>query len=101
MIPLSDQILKIRTPPLFSEQGLWHSIKLSDKVAIKFDKDPLAVEQNNFATKIVNAYTVYELDTSPNVTLKNYTLENCLSGATSIVKNRDKEQLVRQRQNFA
>ena len=41
-----------------------HSIKLSGyKVGIKFDKDPSAVEQNNYATKIVNAYMVYDLDT--------------------------------------
>ena len=40
-----------------------HSIKRSGyKVGIKFDKDPLAVEQNNYATKIVNAYIVYDLD---------------------------------------
>ena len=28
----------------------------------KFDKDPLAVEQNNYLTKIVNVYVVYELN---------------------------------------
>ena len=28
----------------------------------KFDKDPLAVEQNNYVTIIVNAYSVYNLD---------------------------------------
>ena len=27
----------------------------------KFHKDPLAVEQNNYLTKIVNVYIVYEL----------------------------------------
>ena len=32
------------------------------KVGVKFNKDPLAVEQNNYATKIVNAYTIYDLD---------------------------------------
>ena len=30
-------------------------------MGIKFDKDPLAVEQNNYLTKIVNVYIVYEL----------------------------------------
>ena len=29
---------------------------------IKFDKDPLAVEQKNHLTKIVNLYIVYDLD---------------------------------------
>ena len=33
------------------------------KIGIKFDQDPLVVEQSNYATKIVNACTVYELDT--------------------------------------
>ena len=28
----------------------------------KFDKDPLATEQNSYLTKIVNVYTVYDLD---------------------------------------
>ena len=28
---------------------------------IKFDKDPLAVKQNNYLTKIINVYIVYEL----------------------------------------
>ena len=38
-----------------------HNIKLSGfKVKIKFNKDPLAVEQNNYVTKIVNAYIVYD-----------------------------------------
>ena len=31
-------------------------------IVIKFDKDPLAVEQNNYLTKIVNVYTVCDLD---------------------------------------
>ena len=41
-----------------------HSTRLFGyKVKIKFDKDPLVVERNNYATKIVNAYIVYDLDT--------------------------------------
>ena len=31
-------------------------------MGIKFNKDHLAVEQNNYATKIVNTDIVYELD---------------------------------------
>ena len=31
-------------------------------MGINFDKDPLAVEQNNYFTKVVNAYTVYDVD---------------------------------------
>ena len=47
-------------------------------MGIKFDKDPLSVEQNNYAAKIVNAYTVYELDTWPKILLNNFKLKNCL-----------------------
>ena len=47
-------------------------------MAIKVAKDPLVVEQNNNATKIVNAYIVYELDTWPKNLLRNFTLKNCL-----------------------
>ena len=40
-----------------------HSIKLSGYgIEIKFDKDPLAVEQKNYLTKFVNVYIVSELD---------------------------------------
>ena len=39
-------------------------MKLSGyKVGIKFDNKVLAVGQNNYATKIVNVYVVYDLDT--------------------------------------
>ena len=31
-------------------------------MGIKFDKDPLAIEQIDYLTKIVNAYIVYELE---------------------------------------
>ena len=31
-------------------------------MGIRFDKDPLVVEQNNYTTKIVNVYIVYDLD---------------------------------------
>ena len=40
-----------------------HSIELSGyNTGIKFDEDPLAVEQNNYASKIVNAYIVFDLE---------------------------------------
>ena len=61
------------------------------KLRIKFEKDPLAVEQNNYATKIVNAYIVCELDTWPKTPLNNFKLKNCLFGATNTVKNSDKK----------
>ena len=49
-----------------------HSIKHSEFwMGVKFDKNPLAVKQNNYATKSVNAYIVYNLDASPNNTFNN------------------------------
>ena len=60
-------------------------------MGIKFDKDPLAVEQNNYLTKIINDYFVYELDTWSKIPFNNFKLKNCLFGATNIVKNSDKE----------
>ena len=60
-------------------------------MGIKCDKDPLAVEQNNYLTKIVNFYIVCDLEAWPKIPLRNLTLKNCLFGATNIVKNSDKE----------
>ena len=34
-------------------------------MGIRFYKDPLAVEQNNYLTKMVNVYIVYDLDAWP------------------------------------
>ena len=63
-------------------------------MGIKFDKDPLAVEQNNYASKIVNVYIVYDLDAWPRNPTNNFKLKNCSFGATSVVKNSDKEKFV-------
>ena len=60
---------------------------------IKFEKDPLAVEQNNYFTKIVNLNSVSEYDL-PKVPLTNFTLKTCLFRATNIVKNIDKDKWV-------
>ena len=68
-----------------------HSIKLSEyRIGITFDKDPLAVEQNSYSTKIVNVYIVYDLDAWPRNPTNNFKFKNCLFGATIIVKNSDK-----------
>ena len=46
--------------PLYT--AFLNSIKISGhKVGIKFNKNPLAVEQENDTTKTVNAYSVYDL----------------------------------------
>ena len=63
-------------------------------MGIKFDKDPLVVEQNNYATKIENAYLVYDLDDWSKNPLDNFKLRSCLFGATNVVRNSDKEKWV-------
>ena len=57
-------------------------------MGIKFDKDSLAVEQNNYFSKVVDVYIVYDLD------IRNFTLKICLLGVTNIVKNSDQEKYV-------
>ena len=71
-----------------------HSIKPSEyRLGIKFDIDPLAVEQN-YLTKIVNVYIIYDLDAWPRNPINNFKFKNCLFGATSAVKNCYKERYV-------
>ena len=52
-------------------------------MGIKFDKDPLAVEQNNYLSKIVNVYIAYDLDSWPINPTNSFKLKNCLFGVTS------------------
>ena len=52
------------------------------------------MEQNNSLTKILNVYTVYNLDAWPINPTNNFKFKNCLFGATSTVKNSDKEKYV-------
>ena len=63
-------------------------------MGIKFVKDPLAVEQNNYLIKIANAYIVYDLVALPRNPTNNFKFENCLSGATIIVNIWEKEKYV-------
>ena len=42
----------------------------------------------------MNIYIVYDLDTWPKISLRNFTLKNCLFGATNVVKDNDKEKYV-------
>ena len=79
-----------------------NSIKLSEyRIGIKFDKEPLAVEQNNYLTKIVNVYIAYDLDAWPKVMLRNFTLKKCFFAATNTVKDIDKEKFVYGRYGIA
>ena len=50
-----------------------HTIKLSVyRIGIKFDKNPLAIEQNNYLTKVVNVYIVYDSDDFPKNATSNF-----------------------------
>ena len=72
-----------------------HIIKLSEyRIGIKFDKDSLAVEQNNYLTQVVNVYIAYDLDAWPKNPTNNFKFKNSLFGAINIVKNSDKEKYV-------
>ena len=64
-----------------------HSIKLSRyKIGITFDKDRLAVKQNNYLSKIINVHIIYDLDCWPGNPRNNFKFKNCSFGATGIEK---------------
>ena len=56
------------------------------EIGIKFDKDCLAAEQNNYSTKIVNLYIVYDLGAWSRNPINNFKFKNCLFEATNIIK---------------
>ena len=69
-----------------------HSIKLfENKTGIASDEDPLVVGQNNYATKIVSAYIVFELNGWLKVPLNNFKLKKCLFCAINVVRNTNKK----------
>ena len=61
------------------------------KIGIQFNNTPLVIEQINYSSKIANVYIVNDLDNWPKNPLRNFTLKNCLFGATNTVKNNNKE----------
>ena len=65
-----------------------------DGIGIQFNYTPLVVAHIIQTKNILNAYIVYELYNWPRNLLRNFTLKNCLSGATNIVKHSDKEKYV-------
>ena len=86
----SKGVYNFKLKPLYT--AFLRSINLCGyRIGIKFDKDPLAVEQNNYLSKIVNVYIVYNLDAWPRNPTNNFKFKNCLFRATNIVKNSDKE----------
>ena len=71
------------------------SVKISGcRLRIKFDEDPLVVEENNYLTKTVKVSIVYDLDAWPKGPTSNFKFNKGLFGATNIVKNSDKEKYV-------
>ena len=45
---------------------------------MRFDKDPLDAEQNNYLNKIVNLHIAYSLNASPKYHINNFKFKNCL-----------------------
>ena len=43
---------------------------------MRFNNSLLVIEQNNYGSRIVNVYVVYDLDNWPKNTLKIFTLKN-------------------------
>ena len=88
----SKGVCTFKLKPLYT--AFLHSIKLSRYgMGIKYGKDTLGVEQNNFENKIVNFYIAYDLDFWSRNPTNNFKFRNCLFGAISIVKNTDKEKV--------
>ena len=58
---------------------------------MKLDKDPLALEQTKYLTKIAHVYIFCNLCAWPRNPANNFKFTNCLFGVTNIVKNIDKE----------
>ena len=76
--------------PLYT--AFLNSINVSQyRIKKKNDKDPLAVEQNSYLTKILNVQIVYDLDAWPKNSNNNFKFKNYLFKATNIVKNNDKK----------
>ena len=64
-----------------------YSVKLSGyRIEIHSDNGILAVEQKNYATKIVNTYIVYDLDAWLRIPLNNFKLKIFLFRVANIVK---------------
>ena len=56
----------------------------------KLDKDHLIVEQNNYLTKVVTVYIVFDLNNWLIILLRSLTPKNCLFVASSTVKYSNK-----------
>ena len=65
-----------------------------NKIEIQHNGTPLVIKQNNFATKVLNACIIYDLDNWSENPLRNFSLKKCLLRATNIVKSNGKERYV-------
>ena len=92
----SKGVFNYKPKPLYTV--FFNSLKLSGyRIGTEFDKDPLAVEQSNYLTKIINGCIVYDLDAWRRNLTNNFKFKNYLFGATNVVKNSDKENYVYRR----
>ena len=81
----NDYVLSWKSKGIYTT--FLHRINLSGyRIRIKFDKNTLPVEQNNYLTKIVNVYIVYDLDAWLRNRTNNFKFKNWLFGATNIGK---------------
>ena len=86
----SKGVFNSKLKPLYTV--FLNSIKLSEyRIGIKFGKYSIAVEQNNYLTKIVNVYIVYDLDSWLKTPTNNFKFKSYLFGAINIVKKSDTE----------
>ena len=77
------------------KSGFLPNIKYFNKeIGMQFNNTSLVIEQNNYTSKIINVFIVYDLDNCPNNLLRNFTLKSCLFGATNVVKTNDKEKYI-------
>ena len=80
----SNGVFNSKLKPLYT---FVQCIKISEyRFRIRFDKHLLALEPNNYLTKIVNACIVNDLDSSPRNPTNNLKFKNCLFGSTNVVK---------------
>ena len=84
----SKGVFKNKFQPLYA--AFLHSIKISEyRIVMKFDKEPLPLEQNSYLTKILNVYVAYNLETQPRNPSNYFKFKNRLFQATNTVKNSD------------
>ena len=72
---------------LVGNQREYIILSLSHDILV-FTQKTLVVEQDNYATKIVNGYIVYDLDPWPRNFTNNFRFKNCLLGVKNSKKYR-------------